>query len=141
MSRAAPTADPPVAADCSTIRAHVRGGEPRACAHDAAGGHGHAGHAHAHGAHDHAHGASTRALRIALVLTALLLVGEVIGGFMSNSLALLADAGHMLTDVGALALSLFVAWFRRRPRRRTATCGGRSSRHSSTARRCSASRG
>jgi cobalt-zinc-cadmium efflux system protein len=39
----------------------------------------------------------------------------VIGGFASNSLALLADAGHMFTDVGALSLSLFVVWFSRQP--------------------------
>ena len=56
-----------------------------------------------------------RNLRIALVLTAALLVVEVIGGFLSNSIALLADAGHMLTDVAALALALFVAWFSRQP--------------------------
>ena len=40
---------------------------------------------------------------------------EVVGGWLANSLALLADAGHMLTDVAALALSLFVAWFSRQP--------------------------
>ena len=54
-------------------------------------------------------------LRIVLGLTAAFLVAEVVGGIMSNSLALLADAGHMLTDVAALALSLFVAWFSRQP--------------------------
>jgi cobalt-zinc-cadmium efflux system protein len=48
-------------------------------------------------------------------LTAILLVVEVIGGFLSNSIALLADAGHMLTDVAALALALFVAWFSKQP--------------------------
>lgn len=56
-----------------------------------------------------------RSLRLALALTATLLVVEIAGGFISNSLALLADAGHMLTDVAALALSLFVAWFSRQP--------------------------
>lgn len=56
---------------------------------------------------------ATRALRIALVVTATFFFAEVIGGIVSNSLALLADAGHMLTDVGALGLSLFVAWFSR----------------------------
>jgi cobalt-zinc-cadmium efflux system protein len=56
-----------------------------------------------------------RRLRLVLVLTAGFLVAEVVGGIMSNSLALLADAGHMLTDVAALALSLFVAWFSRQP--------------------------
>jgi cobalt-zinc-cadmium efflux system protein len=56
-----------------------------------------------------------RQLRIALSITLLVLVAEVVGGILSNSLALLADAGHMLTDVAALALSLFVSWFCTRP--------------------------
>lgn len=56
-----------------------------------------------------------RSLRIALALTAAFLVAEVIGGIVSNSIALLADAGHMLTDVAALGLALFVAWFSRQP--------------------------
>jgi cobalt-zinc-cadmium efflux system protein len=56
-----------------------------------------------------------RRLRAALAVTAVFLVVEVVGGWLSNSLALLADAGHMLTDVAALALSLFVAWFSRQP--------------------------
>jgi cobalt-zinc-cadmium efflux system protein len=78
--------------------------------------HDHAGHAHSHGgAHDHAAHSSVRRLRVALALTAAFLVVEVIGGLLSNSLALIADAGHMLTDVAALALSLFVAWFTRQP--------------------------
>jgi cobalt-zinc-cadmium efflux system protein len=59
--------------------------------------------------------APVRSLRIALVLTAVLLVVEVIGGLLSNSIALLADAGHMLTDVAALGLALFVAWFSKQP--------------------------
>ena len=81
------------------------------------------GHHHAHGAHDHPHhhahardeGDARRRLTIALALTAVFLVAEVVGGLLSNSLALLADAGHMLADVGALGLSLFVAWISRRP--------------------------
>jgi cobalt-zinc-cadmium efflux system protein len=78
--------------------------------------HDHAGHDHSHGgAHDHAAHSSVRRLRLALALTAAFLVVEVIGGLLSNSLALIADAGHMLTDVAALALSLFVAWFSRQP--------------------------
>ena len=76
-------------------------------------GHDHAGHGHA--GHDHSSHASVRSLRLALVMTATLLVAEIVGGFVSNSLALLADAGHMLTDVAALALSLFVAWFSNQP--------------------------
>ena len=67
-------------------------------------------------------------MRLALALTALFLVAEVVGGVLSNSLALLADAGHMLTDVAALALSLFVAWSfdsRLLPRRAMAISAGR----------------
>ena len=73
-------------------------------------------HAHGHD-HDHAHdqGDSVRRLWIALSVTGVFLIAEVVGGILSNSLALLADAGHMLTDVAALGLSLFVAWFSRRP--------------------------
>ncbi|HMI43724.1 MAG TPA: cation diffusion facilitator family transporter [Gemmatimonadaceae bacterium] len=72
--------------------------------------------AHQHGAgHSHTSDAPVRNLRIALVLTAALLVVEVVGGILSNSIALLADAGHMLTDVAALGLALFVAWFSRQP--------------------------
>ncbi|MDB4908495.1 MAG: hypothetical protein JWO05_3279 [Gemmatimonadetes bacterium] len=79
---------------------------------------------HSHGSGcSHGEGASTRALRWALGLTAVLLVAEVIGGLVSNSLALLADAGHMLTDVGALALSLFVVWFAKQPSKPEKTYG------------------
>jgi cobalt-zinc-cadmium efflux system protein len=70
---------------------------------------------HSHGGPFHFHGGTGRSLRIALVLTALLLVAEAAGGYLANSLALLADAGHLFTDVGALALSLFVAWFTTQP--------------------------
>ena len=106
------------ASDCRHLRSD---GPAPAPGHDHAGhdhhhGHGHDHrHGHAHGGPGHAHVASTRGLRIALALTATLLVAEVVGGWMANSLALLADAGHMLTDTGALALSLFVAWFSRQP--------------------------
>jgi cobalt-zinc-cadmium efflux system protein len=50
-----------------------------------------------------------------LGLTGAFMVVEVIGGYLSGSLALLADAGHMLTDVGALGLSLVTAWIAQRP--------------------------
>lgn len=69
---------------------------------------GHEGHHH--GTND------TARLKLALGITAALMVAEVIGGLVSNSIALLADAGHMLTDVAALGLALFVAWFARLPR-------------------------
>lgn len=51
----------------------------------------------------------------ALVLTGTFLVVEVAGGLWTGSLALLADAGHMLTDVGGLTLSLLAVWFAQRP--------------------------
>lgn len=59
--------------------------------------------------------AQSRPLLIALAITATFLIVEVIGGIATNSLALLADAGHMATDVAALALSLVAIWLARRP--------------------------
>src|SRR5207249_1837393 len=56
----------------------------------------------------------TRLLAV-LVVTAVFMVVEAVGGWLSGSLALVADAGHMLTDVGALGLSLATAWLARRP--------------------------
>lgn len=64
--------------------------------------------------HDHG-GSKPRALAIALGITLTFLVVEVLGGLLTDSLALLADAGHMATDVGALALALFAGWLARRP--------------------------
>jgi len=67
---------------------------------------------HDHTQHNHQsdlRGVSTRRLWIALIINAVFLILEVIGGILSNSLALLADAGHMLTDVAALLLAVFVA--------------------------------
>jgi cobalt-zinc-cadmium efflux system protein len=54
-------------------------------------------------------------LTLALALSAVYLVAEIAGGLLANSLALLADAGHMLTDVAALGLSLFAIWAAQRP--------------------------
>lgn len=69
--------------------------------------------------HDHGHGGgrsrSTRPLALTLGLAASYMVAEVIGGLWTNSLALLADAGHMLSDVAALALALFAIWIAKRP--------------------------
>jgi len=56
--------------------------------------------------HDHVAGANARMLGWALALTATFLIVEVAGGLYFNSLALLSDAGHMLTDVAALAIAL-----------------------------------
>ncbi|MDY7115569.1 cation diffusion facilitator family transporter [Halomonas sp. SSL-5] len=67
-------------------------------------------HDHAHHAHD-----SRRRLSWAILLTGGFMVAEVVGGILSGSLALLADAGHMLTDTAALALAWFAAWIGQRP--------------------------
>jgi len=66
-----------------------------------------------------------RPLWIALVITAAMMLVEAAGGFLSGSLALLADAGHMLTDVAALGLSLFAFWLSGRPRTNRRTFGWR----------------
>ncbi|MHB1223379.1 MAG: cation diffusion facilitator family transporter [Gemmatimonadaceae bacterium] len=62
-----------------------------------------------------ARAANRRRLAIALALVGVYTVAEVVGGIAANSLALLADAGHMLSDTGALALSLFAMWIAERP--------------------------
>ena len=56
-----------------------------------------------------------RRLAIVLALTVGFFVVEVVGGLWTGSLALLADAGHMLTDVGGLSMSLLAMWFARKP--------------------------
>jgi len=74
--------------------------------------HGHS-HGHAHGHHDHAHAHmpnNKKGLAIALIITTGIMFLEFFGGLVTNSLALLSDSGHMLSDAGALALSL-VAMF------------------------------
>ena len=72
---------------------------------------------HSHDGHDHhGHGsANKRALAIVLFLTGGFMVAEVIGGLLTGSLALLADAGHMLSDTASLAVALFAAWLAGRP--------------------------
>jgi cobalt-zinc-cadmium efflux system protein len=66
--------------------------------------------------HDHDHrSASLRRLAGALVLTASFMVAEVVGGLLTGSLALLADAGHMLSDAASLGLALFATWVAGRP--------------------------
>lgn len=80
-------------------------------------------HAHEHG-HAHVHGDSRvldagvargRKLQLAFALTSVMLLIEAIGGVWSGSLALLADAGHMLVDSMALLLALVGAWVAMRP--------------------------
>ena len=65
-------------------------------------------------AHDH-RSASRRSLSIALALIMVYMVVEVVGGLVSGSLALLADAGHMLTDGAAIGLALLAIWVSGRP--------------------------
>jgi len=66
--------------------------------------------------HRHGHGSgSRRRLSIVLLLTAIVMVAELLGGLWTGSLALLADAGHMLADVAALILALMAVWFGARP--------------------------
>lgn len=79
------------------------------------------------GEHGHSHGgaAGARQLTLALILTGSFLVVEVIYGLLSGSLALLSDAGHMLTDVMALALSLFALKIGQRAADRRRTFGYR----------------
>ena len=58
---------------------------------------------------------SRRRLAVVLGISAVVMVAEAVGGWVAHSLALLADAGHMLADVGALGLALGVAYLARRP--------------------------
>ena len=70
---------------------------------------------HEHDHHDDADESNLRRVMIALVLTGVFMVVEVIGGIISGSLALLADAGHMLTDTMALALAAMAFHVSKRP--------------------------
>jgi cobalt-zinc-cadmium efflux system protein len=75
--------------------------------------------------HDHAHDHGRRALAVALALIGGLMIGEVVFGIVAGSLALLADAGHMLTDAAALTLALVAASYAGRPARGRWTFGFR----------------
>ena len=75
-------------------------------------------HAHHQGDAKHVHiaeGRSNTALAVALVLTLLFAVVEVVFGFISNSLALISDAGHMVTDAASLGLALLAQLIAKRP--------------------------
>lgn len=86
-------------------------------------------HGHDHGEHAHVPSEAAsgpkvrRALWLALLLTAGFAVVEAIGGFLAGSLALLSDAGHMVTDVAALGLALFATAIGRRPPSQRASYG------------------
>ena len=78
--------------------------------------------------HDHAHGLRETPegrILLALVLTLITMVASIVGGVVSHSLALLSDAGHMLTDALALALALVAQRVASRPRTHQRTYGSR----------------
>jgi cobalt-zinc-cadmium efflux system protein len=98
-------------------------------AHDHEHDHDHShAHSHAHG-HDHSHAISAdadrRYLTVALVLILSFMAFEVVVGIIAHSLALISDAGHMLTDAGALILSLIVIRLVQRPSGEDLTYGMR----------------
>lgn len=78
--------------------------------HDA----GHA-HAHHHAAHGKSEASSARRLGVSLGVATVIMLAEALGGWLSGSLALISDAGHMLTDAAALALALLAVLFGSRP--------------------------
>lgn len=95
---------------------------PRERGHEAHGGSGHHhGSGHEHGEPGHSHSipavteGSERKVFWVMLLTGGFMLAEVVGGIVSGSLALLADAGHMLTDFAALALAWFAFRLGRRP--------------------------
>ena len=83
-------------------------------------------HAHTHG-HTHGGGEDARRLGLALALIVAFMAGEVVAGILAHSLALLSDAAHMLTDAGALAMSLVVLRLAARPAGGNRTFGLRRS--------------
>jgi len=78
------------------------------------------GHEHEH---DHSHNANKKALLLSFILIFVFMIVEVIGGLITNSLALLSDAGHMLSDAGALGLSLLAFKFGEKAASSTKTFG------------------
>jgi cobalt-zinc-cadmium efflux system protein len=84
-----------------------------------AAGAGHVAHAHKHLRSTD----STPRLRLVLLLTAVYMIAEMLGGWWTGSLALLADAGHMFTDVASLILALTAVWFGSRPATSSKTFG------------------
>jgi cobalt-zinc-cadmium efflux system protein len=65
--------------------------------------------------HSHGPGSNRRRLLLVLGLTFTYMLAEAVGGYLTNSLALLSDAGHMLTDVASLILAVLALWFAVRP--------------------------
>jgi len=65
--------------------------------------------------HNHTHGLARNSLRLAFFLTLIILIAELVGGLLANSLALLSDAGHVVTDIFALGLAWFATVQAERP--------------------------
>jgi len=76
-----------------------------------------------HAEHNHVHNIARQSLRLAFFLTIIILAVELIGGFLANSLALLSDAGHVVTDIFALGLAWFAAAQAERPSNERKTFG------------------
>ncbi|WP_163989161.1 cation diffusion facilitator family transporter [Pyxidicoccus caerfyrddinensis] len=109
-----------------TTSTHTRGGSGHGHEHEHGEGHDHSHHHHHGHGHGHGHGPRKGSLAeerrkdrsrllFALILTATIALAEAVGGWLTNSLALMSDAGHMLTDVSALGLSLVALWFAGKP--------------------------
>lgn len=90
--------------------------------HDHGGGH---GHSHGFGAHalEARREDSRKRLIVALTINMVMLLAEAIGGVITGSLAVLADAGHLLSDVGSIVLALIAARLAARPARGRRTFG------------------
>src|SRR2546429_9833482 len=73
--------------------------------------------------HNHTHGLARNSLRLAFFLTLIILIAELVGGFLANSLALLSDAGHVITDIFALGLAWFAIVQAERPANARKTFG------------------
>jgi cobalt-zinc-cadmium efflux system protein len=80
-------------------------------------------HAHDHGHASEGSAATTRALWVALILTGGFAVVEAVGGMIAGSLALISDAGHMVTDAASFVVALFAAALAQRPPSRRASYG------------------
>src|SRR5881227_3144065 len=76
-----------------------------------------------HSGHNHTHGLARNSLRLAFFLTLIILIVELVGGSLANSLALLSDAGHVVTDIFALGLAWFATMQAERPANARKTFG------------------
>jgi len=85
----------------------------------------HGGHDHSHEGHAHGPAQYDRAFAIGIALNLGFVAAEFTFGFLSQSLALIADAGHNLSDVGGLMIAWFAAWLARRPATSLRTYGYR----------------